>query len=154
MLEVLPMTEGHEYWNALIDYADACSWQAGPALAKAMRENAFSGWERVFILRDRGEIAGFCTFAAKDELAEGYDFTPFIGFVFVGEPFRGSRLSEFMIRCVLSYAGERGFEKVYLMSGEKGLYEKYGFEKLGDYPTIFGTVDQLFVISAGAAKCD
>ena len=154
MLEVLPMTPGHEYWNALIDYAEACPWRAGPALARSMREEVFSDWERVFILRDRGEIAGFCTFTAKDELAEGYDFTPFIGFVFVGEAFRGSRLSEFMIRCVLSYAGERGFEKVYLMSGEHGLYEKYGFEKLGEYPTIYDTTDQLFVIAVDAAKCE
>ena len=30
------------------------------------------------------------------------------------------------------------------MSGEVGLYEKYGFEKLGDYATIYGTTDQLF----------
>lgn len=31
------------------------------------------------------------------------------------------------------------------MSGEVGLYEKYGFEKLGDNATIYGTTDQLFV---------
>ena len=24
------------------------------------------------------------------------------------------------------------------------LYEKYGFESLGDYPTVYGTMDQLF----------
>ena len=27
------------------------------------------------------------------------------------------------------------------------LYEKYGFKKLGDYKTIFGSIDQLFVRS-------
>ena len=31
------------------------------------------------------------------------------------------------------------------MSGEVGLYEKYGFEKVGDYETIYDSVDQLFV---------
>lgn len=31
------------------------------------------------------------------------------------------------------------------MSGEIGLYEKYGFEKLGDHETVYGTADQLFV---------
>ena len=30
------------------------------------------------------------------------------------------------------------------MSGEQGLYEKYGFEKIGDFETIWGTTDQLF----------
>ena len=144
MLEVLPMTAGHEYWDAVIEYAGACSWRAGPALARAMRENRFTDWERVFVLRDGGEIAGFCTFTAQDELAEGYDFSPFIGFVFVGEDHRGSRLSEFMIRCVLAYAGERGFEKVYLMSGEKGLYEKYGFTYWKDMTDYRGNPSRVY----------
>ncbi|MCR4584763.1 MAG: GNAT family N-acetyltransferase [Lachnospiraceae bacterium] len=30
------------------------------------------------------------------------------------------------------------------MSGEIGLYEKYGFEKIGNMTTVYGTVDQLF----------
>ena len=38
-----------------------------------------------------------------------------------------------------------GWEKIYLMSGEIGLYEKYGFVKLGDYRTVYGSTDQLFV---------
>ncbi len=38
--------------------------------------------------------------------------------------------------------------KKYISSaGEIGLYEKYGFEKLGDYETIYGSIDQLFVKS-------
>lgn len=52
-----------------------------------------------------------------------------------------------MIQSALSYARELGYEKIHLMSGEIGLYEKYGFEKLGDYQTIYGTMDQLFVKS-------
>ena len=54
-----------------------------------------------------------------------------------------------MIGEVIRYAGSLGFQKVYLMSGEHGLYEKYGFEKIGEYPTIWGTTDQLFGKSTG-----
>lgn len=32
----------------------------------------------------------------------------------------------------------------YIMSGEQGLYEKYGFVKMGDFKTRYGTEDQLF----------
>ena len=85
--------------------------------------------------------------AEKDELPKEYQFTPFIGFVFVDEPYRGNRLSELMIQSAVLYARELGYEKVYILSGEIGLYEKYGFEKLGDYKTIFGSIDQLFVKS-------
>lgn len=49
-----------------------------------------------------------------------------------------------MLEAAVEYAGQVGFEKVFLMSGEKGLYEKYGFHKIGDFPTIFITIDQLF----------
>lgn len=49
-----------------------------------------------------------------------------------------------MIQSIISYAKELGYEKVYIMSGEIGLYEKYGFVKLGDYETIYGYMEQLF----------
>jgi predicted N-acetyltransferase YhbS len=50
-----------------------------------------------------------------------------------------------MLQKAALYARKLGYEKVYILSGEIGLYEKFGFEKLGDYKTIYGTVDQLFV---------
>ena len=33
-----------------------------------------------------------------------------------------------MIQSIISYAKELGYDKVYIISGEIGLYEKYGFE--------------------------
>ena len=94
---------------------------------------------------ENGEVVGFCTLTEKDELPEKYGFAPFIGFVFVDEKFRGKRLSQLLINNAISYARELGYRKIYIMSGEKGLYEKYGFVKLGDYRTIYDTTEQLFV---------
>ena len=130
MTEIYCMTQIHKYWNETICLAEKCSWKAGPYLAQKMKSNDFNTWERVFV-------------ACVNE----YPFTPFIGFVFVDEPYRGNRLSELMIQSAILYARELGYEKVYILSGEIGLYEKYGFEKLGDYKTIFGSIDQLFVKS-------
>ena len=144
MTEIWGMAAGHAYWEKTIQFAENCSWRAGPYLAKEMKRGAFQDWERVFCAVVDGEIAGFCTFTKKDELPESYGFSPFIGFVFVAEAYRGNRLSGRMIEAVTDYARQIGFEKVYLMSGEKGLYEKYGFQSIGCYPTIFDTVDQLF----------
>ena len=145
MIKVYFMTEGHKYWKETISFAERCSWKAGAFLAKKMQENEFKEWERVCAICVNGRVAGFSTFTERDELSEQYDFTPFIGFVFVDERYRGKRLSEMMIQSIISYAKELGYEKVYIMSGEIGLYEKYGFVKLGDYETIYGSVDQLFV---------
>ena len=44
-------------------------------------------------------------------------------------------------------AKETGWQAVYIVSGEQGLYEKYGFEKVGDFETIYGTTEQLFQIA-------
>ncbi len=83
----------------------------------------------------------------KDELLKEYKFKTFIVFVFIYETYRCNKISELMIKSSILYARKLGYEKVYILSGEIGLYEKYGFEKLGDYKTIFGSIDQLFVKS-------
>jgi len=149
MTDIFLMTQGHAYWDKTIHLAERCSWRAGPLLARKMRENDFTSQERVCAVCVDGKAAGFCTFTERDELPEEYGFTPFIGFVFVEESFRGKRLSEAMIQTVIPYAHGLGYEKIYVMSGEIGLYEKYGFQKLGDYQTIYGSTDQLFIKTTG-----
>ena len=146
-MEVRIAEKGSALWNELITYAENCSWRAGKELARLMREDKFRDWERVFAVRVNGRIAGFCTLAAKDAIPPELPYTPFIGFVFVDENFRGKRLSEQLIRKAVGYARETGFDKVYLVSGEVGLYEKYGFTKKGDLETIYGETEQLFEFS-------
>jgi len=145
MIEIYSMTQGHKYWNETISLAAKCSWKAGPYLAEKMKNNEFAAWKRVFAAFVDGKVVGFCTLAEKDELPAKYEFTPFIGFVFVDEQYRGKRLSELMIKSATSYAHALKYEKIYILSGEIGLYEKYGFKKLGNYETIYDTIDQLFV---------
>ena len=144
-LKTCVMACGHPLWEQTIAFAEKCSWKAGPYLANMMRKNEFLPWERVVAACEDGRVIGFCTFTEKDELPEKYGYSPFIGFVFVEEGSRGRRISEKMISRASEYAKTLGYPTVYLMSGEKGLYEKYGFEKIGDFETIWGTVDQLFL---------
>ncbi|MCM1299150.1 MAG: GNAT family N-acetyltransferase [[Eubacterium] siraeum] len=145
MAEIFSITQGHHYWNEAISLAAKCSWKAGSYLAEKMKNNEFAEWERVFVACDNGRLIGFCTLTEKDELPPKYKFTPFIGFVFVEERYRGKRLSEKIIECAASYARKIGYEKIYIMSGEVGLYEKYGFTKIGDFETVYGTCEALFV---------
>ncbi len=145
MIEIYSMAQGHKYWNETISLAAKCSWKAGSYLAEKMKNNGFAEWERVFAASVDEKVVGFCTLTEKDELPAKYEFTPFIGFLFVDEQYRGKRLSELMLKSATSYAQALGYEKIYIMSGEIGLYEKYGFEKLGNYETIYDTIDQLFV---------
>lgn len=146
-MEIFIAKKGSPLWNELITYAENCSWTAGKEIARLMRENAFTGFERVFAACVNGRTAAFCTLTEKDELPPELPYSPFIGFVFVDEKYRGRRVSEKLIRKAVRYAADSGFDKVYIMSGETGLYEKYGFTKIGDFETIYGTTEQLFVIS-------
>ncbi len=141
------MSFGHKYWEETISFAANCSWRAGPYLSQKMANNEFKEWEKVFCTVENEKVVGYCTFVEKDELSPQYDFTPFIGFVFVDEQYRGKRISQLLIDSAASYARKIGYQKIYIMSGEIGLYEKYGFIKLEDYETIYGTTDQLFVKS-------
>ena len=144
MVKIEAMTFGHKLWDKTIDLAEKCSWGAGPCLAKKMKQNDFESNERVFIALCDDDIAGFCTLTNKDELPAEYDLEPFIGFVFVDSKYRGHRLSEKLIDAACEAAEKQGFETIYIMSGEIGLYEKYGFKKIGDYKTIYDSVDRLF----------
>ena len=143
-MEVCIAKKGSVLWIELIIYAGNCSWRAGKELARLMREDNFRAWECVFAARENGLIAGFCTLTAKDAIPPDLPYTPFIGFVFVDEKFRGQRLSEQLIRKAVGNAQETGFDKVYLVSGEAGLYEKYGFTKKCYLETIYGETEQLF----------
>ena len=144
-MEIQLIKQGHPFWEKTIRYAMNCTWKAGSILAEKMINNDFQNWERVIVTIEEGKIVAYCTFLERDELPEQYGYTPFIGFVFVDEKYRGKRISERMIDQATEYAKGLGYCKLFIMSGEKGLYEKYGFEKIGDYKTIYGTTDQLFV---------
>ena len=125
-------------------FAEMCFWRAGRYLAKKMRENGFEPNERGPAALCDENLAGFCTLTNSDELPLQSGPGLFIGFVFAAEAYRGRRLSEWLIDAACKAAKMQGFSTVYLMSGEIGLYEKYGFQKMGEYETIYHTTDQLF----------
>ena len=143
-MQIKSLVYGNELWNAVAQYAQNCSWKAGPSLAKQMQEDKFSDWERVFVALDNDNIAGFCTLAKTDCIPD-VTYTPYISFVFVGEKYRGNRLSEKLIVFALTYAKELGFDKVYLVSDHINLYEKYGFVKIDEKEAPWGAIETIFM---------
>lgn len=145
-MQIEALTFDHPQWQSVTEYAQQCSWKAGPGLATLMRVHGFSAWERVFVAQEGDAIAGYCTLTKTDGLP-AVDYTPFIGFVFVDEAYRGQRLSEKLIQAALNYARTLGFQTVYIVSREEGLYKKYGFELLTKQPNEHGLEDQIFKIN-------
>ena len=143
-MQIKPLVNGDELWENVAEFAENCSWKAGSSLAKQMREHKFLDWERVFVALDNENIDGFCTLAKTDCISD-VTYTPYIGFMFIGEQYRGNRLSEKLIVFALAYAKELGFDKVYLVSDHINLYEKYGFVKIGEKEAPWGELETIFM---------
>ena len=120
------ITSSDELWGKVRNYAESCSWRAGKTLANTMDNNAFQGWERVVVAIDKEKICGYCT-VAKADCIPNVPYTPYIGFMFVDEAYRGNRLSQQIICYAIDYLKSVGFDKACLVSDHENLYEKYGF---------------------------
>lgn len=138
------LTPGDALWERLRAYAKGCSWSAGKALSEAMREGAFADWERVIAAVRDGEVCGYCTVAKTDCIPDA-PYTPYIGFLFVGEPHRGHRLSERMIGFASDYLKGVGFDRVYLVSDHENLYERYGFAVIDRRMASWGAMQKIYM---------
>ena len=140
------LTASSPLWEQVKDYARHCSWRAGKALAQRMDSSAFSSWERVVVALQSEKICGFCT-VVKEDCIPGVPYSPYIRCVFVGEPYRGRRLSQKMIGFSIDYLKSIGFHKVYLVSDHDGLYEKYGFQVVDRQPAPWGSLEKIYMLS-------
>lgn len=143
-MDIKAITSNDSMWTNVIDYAENCSWKAGVNLAIKMKKEYFTEWERVFIAIEDDEIAGYCTIAKKDCIPE-VPYTPYIGFMFVGEKFRGNRISQKLILNAMAYAKGLGFEKIYLVSDHDNLYEKYGFSVIDKKIAYWGAEEKIYM---------
>lgn len=138
---LIPFTDE---WNTVRDFAFNCSWRAGKALANSMDNNEFSDFERVIAAFENDEICAYCT-VAKTDCIPDVPYTPYVGFVFVDEKYRGNRLSEKMIDFAVSYLKSCGFDKVYLTSDHINLYEKYGFKVIDRKMASWGEMEKIYM---------
>jgi len=143
-MDIKPINTNDDLWEHVADYAQNCTWNAGKFLAKQMRQQNFADRERVFVAQHGNRIAGYCTLTETDCIPD-VEYTPYIGFIFVGEEYRGKRVSEKLIASASQYAAGLGFESVYVVSDHVNLYEKYGFTKVDEKLAPWGKVQSIFV---------
>lgn len=87
-MDLKMITSSDEMWDKVKDYVKSCSWKAGKSLADAMSNHVFTEWERIIIALDHQRICGYCTAAKTDCIPDVY-YTPYIGYLFVDEDYRG-----------------------------------------------------------------
>ena len=138
------ITSSDELWCKVRNYANSCSWRAGRALASAMDNNEFNDWERVIVAIDNEKICGYCTVSKTDCIPDA-DYTPYIGFVFVGEEYRGKRLSQQLIGHAIDYTKNIGYHRAYIVSDHENLYEKYGFHIIDRKIAPWGSEEKIYM---------
>lgn len=138
------ITSSDELWQRVRNYAEDCSWRAGKKLASAMDNNEFGDWERVIAVTDNEKVCGYCTISKKDCIPNA-DYTPYIGFIFVGEEYRGNRLSKQLIEYAIDYLKNIGYDRVYIVSDHENLYEKYGFRVIDRKIAPWGSEEKIYL---------
>ena len=142
-MQIKFISSNDKLWQELIDYSTNCSRSAWPILAQKMKANKFLERERIFVAIENDQIVWFCTFTKEDWIPD-CDYSPFVWFMFIDEKYRWNRISEKMINTVEDYAKSLNFEKLYIVSDHKGLYEKYWFEKCDEKVDELGRVETIF----------
>lgn len=143
-MNILSVTFDDDMWQEVSQFAQSCSWRAGKALSQSMSDNAFTAWERVIVALHENDIAGYCT-VAKSDCIPNVPYTPYIGYMFVDEKYRGQRLSQKLISYAMSYLKTLGFHQVFLVSDLENFYEKYGFKVIDKKVAPWGKLEKIFM---------
>lgn len=72
-------------------------------------------------------------------------YTLYIGFIFVGEEYRGNRLSQQLIRYAIDYIKNIGYNRAYIVSDHENLYEKYGFRVIDRKIAPWGSEEKIYI---------
>lgn len=142
-ITITAITSSDELWEQVITFARNCSWRAGKSLSEDMSRHIFTDWERVIVALNGGRIAGYCTVSRKDCIPD-VPYTPYIGYLFVEENYRGCRLSQRLISYAMSYLKTLGFYHVFLVSDHVNLYEKYGFQVIDKKLAPWGEIEKIY----------
>lgn len=128
-IDIRTIHQGDHLWAETIDFIRREKW--GVSLADRMKSNAWQDWECVVIALKDHKIAGFCDVVKNDNIPDS-KYSPFIGYVYVKESERGNRISERMIHKAESVILQNGFHDAYIVTGWKGLYEKFGYSQIDE----------------------
>ena len=138
-------SENKEYWLSRI--CDS-NWDAGKYLGYLLKSgevfSLLGQGTRVLLLTEGDELCAFCTLAEMDDI-QPTDLTPWVGFVYTFEKFRGKGLMGRLLSQAESLAAADGKGAVYISTGHIGLYEKYGYEFLQTMKNINGEDSRAYV---------
>ena len=134
-----------EECHELINYAKNCSWQStGEYFAELIENNEFTDSEIVIGSYLGNKIVGFAALV-NDSVAENFNESPFLDFLFVEEKYRNRGIATKLVEKIIDYAREQ-YNIIYLVTvSHESFYKKLGFEVIGK-STVEGCIDECFIM--------
>lgn len=124
-------SSNQEYWLSKIK---ECDWVAGKFLYELIKQEKLKELVgdnvKVLLLIDELELISFCTLSDVDDI-ETTELTPWIGFVYTFDKYRGHRHMGKLISYAEEITKSNGLSNIYISTDQEGIYEKYGFSFIG-----------------------
>lgn len=115
----------------LLKFLENAEWKPGPLTAKIIKdgkyEEKFGEDGGLFFYLEYDSPLAFGALVKEDYIRKP-GLKPWIAMIYVDPKARGNRLSEKMILFLENKARKLGYDKVYIVTQHKGLYEKYGYK--------------------------
>ena len=134
-----------EHWWGELQQND---WVSGKLLCKLIREDTFFETlgenSKLLLLVDGDRLVSFCTCAERDDI-QPTDLSPWAGFVYTFPTYRGHHYAGLLLFEAERLARSEGHSALYISTGHKGLYEKYGFTYKTTLPDVNGNPSRVYV---------
>jgi len=133
-----------ELAEKLLTFVENCSWiEVRDHTAETIRRWTFTDWETMFAAVEDGKIVGMAAVLKEDYYPLKHIF-PWVSCIFVTEEARRRGICGKLIDHANAYLKEQGFERSYIPSPLSGVYERYGYTRIGDIVNYNGDTDGLF----------
>ncbi len=132
-MRVISVREHSEYKDVAVKYFQQCWSSVWPIIyedAISHSINAPNDLPQWYLLEKKHKIIGCAGLITNDFISRG-DLYPWVCALFIDEKERGNAYSSLLLKKARSDARRMGFNNLYLSTQHVGLYEKFGFEYIG-----------------------
>ena len=144
-VEIKKVDKGTGLERELLAFVENCSWvEVKDHVAEVIRNGALSGWETFFAALEDGHVCGMAA-VLKTDYYPLPDVFPWVSCIFVSEDRRGRGICGELISSANRYLKSLGFDRSYIPTEAKGLYEHYGYRYVREIVNYAGGTDRLYM---------
>lgn len=119
--------------NEYLEFIKKGEWGAAKYLFKLIKDKTYHKEKgenaRLFIMLDENKPIAFCNVVEEDYIKFN-NLDRFIAMLYIDPEYRNKGLSKVFIKYSEGEIKDEGFDKAYIVTQHKGLYEKMGYKLL------------------------